>query len=99
MEKLKSILHESVLMKSLHHDNILKILGVCLETDVQGGMAYIVLPYMVNGDLKTYLKNKRQSTITRITPGFSQPVSCVCITINLQQQLGKKPYFHELGYK
>jgi len=39
MEKLKLILHESVLMKTLHHDNILKILGVCLETDVQGGAA------------------------------------------------------------
>ena len=76
MEKLKSILHESVLMKSLQHNNILKILGVCLETDVQGGTAYIVLPYMVHGDLKTYLKNKRNSTIKRITPGFSQPVSC-----------------------
>ncbi|XP_065883016.1 uncharacterized protein [Dysidea avara] len=74
MEKLKSILHESVLMKSLQHNNILKILGVCLETDVQGGTAYIVLPYMVHGDLKTYLKNKRNSTIKRITPGFSQPV-------------------------
>jgi len=75
MEKLKSFLHESVLMKSLHHDNILKILGVCLETDVQGGTAYIVLPYMVNGDLKMYLKSKRQSTISHITPGFSQSVS------------------------
>ncbi|XP_065912513.1 hepatocyte growth factor receptor-like [Dysidea avara] len=70
MDKLKSILHESVLMKSLHHDNILKILGVCLETDIQGGTVYIVLPYMVNGDLKTYLKNKRQSIIKRISQSF-----------------------------
>ena len=75
MDKLKSILHESVLMKSLHHDNILKILGVCLETDIQGGTVYIVLPYMVNGDLKTYLKNQRQSIIKRISQSFIHRVS------------------------
>ena len=47
-------------MTKFDHPNVLSILGVSLDTDHQGGVPFIILPFMVNGDLKTYLKNKRQ---------------------------------------
>ena len=48
-------------MKRLDHPNILPIIGVCLESNHEIGLPFMVLPFMVNGDLKSYLKNKRKS--------------------------------------
>jgi len=59
LESVKSILHESALMKKLNHINVLPVLGISLGNDDEGGLPFIMLPYMANGDLKTYLKNKR----------------------------------------
>ena len=57
-ESLKSILHESFLMKDFDHHNVLNVLGVGFNPDT--GLPFVVLPFMANGDLKTYLKSKRQ---------------------------------------
>ena len=48
-------------MKTLNHPNILPVIGVCLETNDGSGSPFMVLPFMVNGDLKSYLKNKRKN--------------------------------------
>ena len=48
-------------MKALDHPNILPVIGVCLESNDESGLPFMVLPFMVNGDLKSYLKNKRIS--------------------------------------
>ena len=48
-------------MKRLDHPNILPIIGVCLESHHESGLTFMVLPFMVNGDLKSYLKNKRKN--------------------------------------
>ena len=57
-ESLKSMLHESILMKDFDHPNVLNVLGVGFSPD--SGLPFVVLPFMANGDLKTYLKSKRQ---------------------------------------
>ena len=57
MEVLESFIHESVLMKSFDHPNVLHILGVGLDPD--NGLPFIVLPFMANGNLQMYLKSKR----------------------------------------
>ena len=44
-------------MKDFHHPHILGLLGVCF--DAPDGSPYIVLPFMANGSVKTYLKEKR----------------------------------------
>ena len=62
VENIKSILHESILMKDFDHPNVLNVLGVGFNTD--SGLPFVILPFMVNGDLKTYLKRKRQKTGT-----------------------------------
>ena len=59
IETFKSFLHESNTMKKFDHPNVLSIFGVCLENDHEAGVPFIVLPFMVNGDLKSYLKDHR----------------------------------------
>ena len=49
-------------MKKLDHPNVLALLGVCLESNYEGRLPFMILPFMVNGDLKSYLKNKRKTT-------------------------------------
>ena len=56
-EQLRSFLAESLIMKDFKHPNILGLLGVCFNTPDQS--PYIILPLMVNGSVKTYLRAKR----------------------------------------
>ena len=60
-ESLKSFLHESLLMKSFDHPNVLDVIGVGFDTESGNEFPFMVLPFMVNGDLKTFLKRKRQN--------------------------------------
>ena len=46
-------------MKKLDHLNVLPVLGICLESNHESGLPFMVLPFMYNGDLKSYLKEKR----------------------------------------
>ena len=62
LDKLKSFLRESAVMKKFDHPNVLKVLGISLETE--DGLPFILLPYMANGDLKNFLKSKRPDTLT-----------------------------------
>ena len=62
VENITSILRESILMKDFDHPNVLNVLGVGFNTD--DGLPFVILPFMENGDLKTYLKNKRQKDAT-----------------------------------
>ncbi len=50
------MLEESVKMKSFDHPNILSLIGVCVDA---GSAPYIVMPYMENGSLLSYLKRER----------------------------------------
>ena len=44
-------------MLDFNHPNVLKLIGVCFDNEE--GLPFILLPYMANGDLKTFLRNKR----------------------------------------
>ena len=59
-ENLKSFVNEYILMKKLDHPNVLAVLGICLESNHESGLPFMVLPFMYNGDLKSYLKKKRK---------------------------------------
>ncbi len=55
-------------MYKFDHPNVLKLLGVCLD----GGPApYIIMPYMENGSLDTYLKKERENFL--LDPETAQP--------------------------
>ena len=71
-QSLKLFLHESILMKDFDHPNVLTVLGVGFDIDSKSGLPCMILPFMVNGDLKTYLKSKRQK------PGAVDHLPKVC---------------------
>ena len=59
-ELVKDLLKECVKMQEFDHPNVLKLLGVCLD----GGPApYIIMPFMANGSLLSYLKHERDNLI------------------------------------
>ena len=60
-ESLKSFLNECILMKKFNHPNILPIIGLCLECNHESQLPFMLFPFMVNGDLKSYLKKKRRN--------------------------------------
>ena len=47
-------------MKNFKHRNIMGMLGVCLDA---GPAPYLVLPYMANGNLLSYLKKNRGTLV------------------------------------
>ena len=51
---------ESLQMKDFQHRNVMGLLGVCLDA---GPAPYLVLPYMANGDLLSYLKANREQLV------------------------------------
>lgn len=57
-DKLKAFFAESLIMKDFDHPNVLgRLTGVCFDTP--DGCPYLILPFMVNGSLKDYLRNSR----------------------------------------
>ena len=47
-------------MSKFDHPNVLRLRGVCLD----GGPApYIIMPFMANGNLLTYLKDNRKTPV------------------------------------
>lgn len=54
---VRSLLHECVRMSNFDHPNVLTVTGVCLDG---GPIPYVVMPYMFNGDLLSYLKKQRE---------------------------------------
>lgn len=60
MDLVRSLLHECVKMSAFEHPNILSLTGVCLDG---GPIPYVVMPFMFNGDLLSYLKKERSSLV------------------------------------
>lgn len=57
---VKNMLKECSKMYKFEHPNVLTLNGVCFD----GGTApYIIMPFMVNGSLLTYLKNNRKHVV------------------------------------
>ena len=58
LDAIKDLITESAIMKTFHHPNVLPLLGVCIDYD-DGDVLKIVIPFMVNRDLRIFLKNNR----------------------------------------
>ena len=70
---MKDLVAESAIMKTFHHPNVLPLLGVCIDYDDEDVLK-IVMPFMANGDLRTYLKD------SRVSPNNTQEYPEVCNT-------------------
>ena len=62
-------------MTTFQHPNVLGLLGVCFDSP--DGIPLLVLPFMVNGNLKTYLVKSRRCP-TSDNPDIFPEVSIVC---------------------
>ena len=61
-------------MKHFDHINVLGLIGICLNTPDR--IPFIVLPYMANGDLSTFLRNKRSGwTSSKMLPVRFETIS------------------------
>ena len=54
--ELDSMFKESFKMLKFNHQNVMRLIGVCIE---KGPSPYIVMPYMAYGSLLSYLKKHR----------------------------------------
>ena len=62
-------------MHTFDHPNVLKLTGVCLD----GGPApYIIMPFMTNGSLLSYLKKEREHVLI-------EPESAACHDVVSEQ--------------
>ena len=65
---MEDLLEECGKMYEFDHPNVLKLIGVCLD----GGPApYIIMPFMANGSLGSYLKNEREKLL--LDPKSAKP--------------------------
>ena len=54
---IRIFITESAVMTRFHHQNVLGLFGVCFDSP--DGTPLMVLPFMVNGNLKSYLVKSR----------------------------------------
>ena len=60
-------------MMDLEHPHVLNIIGVCLDA---GPAPYIVVPFMANGNLLTYIKGEKDNLVfPDLSMADSEPVS------------------------
>ena len=58
--EINKIMEESVKMKQFDHPNVMNLIGVCINA---GPAPYIVMPFMANGSLLSYLRKERSNLI------------------------------------
>ena len=56
LSDIENLIEESLKMSKFHHPHVMKLIGVCID---MGESPYIVMPYMTNGSLQSYLKKHR----------------------------------------
>ena len=55
-------MEESLKMKHFNHQNILSLIGVCIEARPA---PYIIMPYMPNGSLLEFLRKERVNLLLK----------------------------------
>ena len=58
LNAIKDLVAESSVMKQFNHPNVLSLLGVCVDPN-DDDVFKVVLPFMANGDLRSFLKCNR----------------------------------------
>ena len=63
-EEIRNMMDESVKMKRFDHPNVISLIGVCVDA---GPAPYIVMPFMANGSLLSYLKKNRSELMLSVS--------------------------------
>ncbi|XP_077862880.1 tyrosine-protein kinase Mer-like, partial [Saccoglossus kowalevskii] len=68
--ELEAFIKEGIVMKDFEHINVMNLIGICLEEDLtsEAIKPMVILPFMENGDLRTYLQNSRLSGTPQYLP-------------------------------
>ena len=64
MKEISSFLEEAMVMRDFDDANVLSLIGVALK----GQQPLVVLPYMMHGDLKTYIKDPSKVSSLSVIP-------------------------------
>ena len=59
-KEVMEIMTESMKMKEFEHPHVLGLIGVCIDA---GPAPYIVMPFMANGSLLSYLRKERPNLL------------------------------------
>ena len=71
-------------MKQFNHPNVMNLIGVCLNA---GPAPYIVMPFMANGSLLSYLRKERPNLLLdENADDDSVRVCCISIHVMLQNK-------------
>ena len=84
-------------MKKFDHPNVLPIFGVCLENNLENGLPFIVLPFMSNGDLKSYLTDLRKKSELLVVNQLPE-VQLSSITFNFTADRIQNPFTKYSNY-
>lgn len=66
------MMKESVKMYGFEHPHVLSIIGVCVDS---GPAPYIVMPFMANGSLLTFIKKEKMNLVVPIDSDDNQLAS------------------------
>jgi len=73
--KIEEFIEEIAVTKTFSHPNVLSLIGACLETSSDNKVPLMVIPYMLHGDVKSFLTSKRGNKIFLTEfPQVSMPV-------------------------
>ena len=61
-DAVQELISECIKMKHFKHPNVMTLIGVCLDG---GPVPYIILPFMANGSLLSYLTKERDNLTVR----------------------------------
>jgi len=66
-DQTEEMIKEGLKMKHFDHPNVLGIIGFCIDA---GPAPYIIMPFMANGSLLSYLKRERSNLVVTADSEF-----------------------------
>ncbi len=94
-KNIRDFIEESALMHSFDHPNVLGLIGISLD---KNSSPYIILPYMENGDLRTFLKNKREVATKSTDTGYPEVWSYALYILDIHAKCAVKLLEHASIY-
>ena len=76
LNDVNELMEESLKMKALSHPNILNLIGVSVDA---GDSPYIIMPYMANGSLLSYLRKERPNLTIAVGASVDLVSSVSCV--------------------